>query len=73
MSEPTQRGSPDDAGGDLGQRLPCGANLDDLLEQVADGHAAELTVHQSRCVHCQAALTELASCGNPSITCPKNR
>ena len=23
--------------------LPCGANVDDLLEQAADGHAADLT------------------------------
>lgn len=40
--------------------LPCGAEVDALLEQVADGHAADLDAHQQDCVHCQAALTELA-------------
>jgi uncharacterized alkaline shock family protein YloU len=40
--------------------LPCGAHVDDLLEQVADGHATDLDAHQRDCVHCQAALSELA-------------
>ena len=40
--------------------LPCGVQVDALLEQVADGHAADLDAHQQDCVHCQAALTELA-------------
>jgi hypothetical protein len=43
-----------------GQRLPCGADIDELLDQVADVNGAEWTDHQSRCPHCQAALTELA-------------
>ena len=40
--------------------LPCGAEMDLLFEQVADGHAAELDDHQRVCVHCQAALGELS-------------
>jgi uncharacterized alkaline shock family protein YloU len=40
--------------------LPCGTEMDVLFEQVADGHATELDDHQQDCVHCQAALGELA-------------
>jgi uncharacterized alkaline shock family protein YloU len=40
--------------------LPCGAEMDVLFEQVADGHGAELDDHQRDCIHCQAALGELA-------------
>src|SRR5450432_906433 len=40
--------------------LPCGAELDLLFEQVADGHATELDDHQRDCIHCQAALGELS-------------
>lgn len=40
-------------------RLPCGADVDELLEQVAAGHARELTSHQQHCPHCQASLSEL--------------
>lgn len=40
--------------------LPCGAEMDLLFEQLADGHAAELDDHQLDCVHCQAALGELS-------------
>jgi uncharacterized alkaline shock family protein YloU len=40
--------------------LPCGAEMDLVFEQVADGHAAELDDHQRDCVHCQAALGELS-------------
>lgn len=40
--------------------LPCGADVDPVLEQVADGHAAELDAHQQDCVHCQAAIAEFA-------------
>ena len=45
--------------------LPCGADVDALLEQVADGDAAGLDVHQRDCVHCQAALTEFAVLWTP--------
>lgn len=38
--------------------LPCGADIDDLLEQAADGHAGRYTPHQAGCPHCQAALAE---------------
>ena len=40
--------------------LACGAEMDVLFEQVADGHAAGLNDHQRDCVHCQAALGELS-------------
>jgi uncharacterized alkaline shock family protein YloU len=40
--------------------LPCGAEMDVLFEQVADGHAADLDEHQRDCAHCQAALGELS-------------
>ena len=38
--------------------LPCGADIDDLLAQAADGHADRYTPHQAGCPHCQAALAE---------------
>jgi uncharacterized alkaline shock family protein YloU len=51
---------------DLAQRqAPCGADIDDLLEQVADGRAGERDEHQTRCPHCQAALIELADVWAP--------
>src|SRR6202020_817399 len=40
-------------------RLPCGADIDELLEQAADGYAGQLTSHQHDCLYCQAALNEL--------------
>ena len=48
-----------------GGRLTCGAETDELLEQVADGHASQLTSHQRDCVHCRAALGELGTLWNP--------
>ncbi|MGA8456816.1 MAG: hypothetical protein WB800_15535, partial [Streptosporangiaceae bacterium] len=45
--------------------LPCGADVDVLLEQVADGRGAELDDHQQECVHCQAAIAELAALWQP--------
>jgi uncharacterized alkaline shock family protein YloU len=41
--------------------LPCGADVDPLLEQVADGYAADRDAHQRDCVHCQAAIAEFAA------------
>lgn len=41
-------------------QLPCGADVDELLEQAADGHATDLSIHQQSCPHCQAALREFA-------------
>jgi uncharacterized alkaline shock family protein YloU len=40
--------------------LACGAGIDELLEQAADGHAGQLTSHQRHCPHCQAALPEFS-------------
>ena len=40
-------------------RLACGADIDELLEQAADGYAGQLTSHQHDCLYCQAALNEL--------------
>ena len=40
--------------------LVCGAEMDSLLEQVADGHAAPTSEHQRDCAYCQAALEQLA-------------
>ena len=45
--------------------LPCGADVDPVLEQVADGHAADLDAHQQDCVHCQAAIAEFAALWAP--------
>ncbi len=45
--------------------LPCGADVDPLLEQVADGHAADRDAHQRDCVHCQAAIAEFAAVWAP--------
>lgn len=39
-------------------RLPCGADSDELLDQVAAGHAAHRNPHQAGCPHCEAALRE---------------
>ncbi|MFG1928990.1 Asp23/Gls24 family envelope stress response protein [Cryptosporangium sp. NPDC048952] len=41
-----------------GDRLPCGADIDELIEQVATGRGADRTAHQETCPHCQAALAE---------------
>lgn len=38
--------------------LACGASVDELLEQVADGHADTRTEHQRHCPPCQAGLAE---------------
>lgn len=39
-------------------QLPCGADIDDLIAQVADGDAVHRTRHQAGCPHCQVALAE---------------
>lgn len=41
------------------ERLPCGAQLVDLIEQVTEGVAARDTAHQAICPHCQAALKRI--------------
>ena len=38
--------------------LPCGADLEALVAQVADGVPGDLA-HQAGCPHCQAALAQL--------------
>lgn len=45
--------------------LPCGADVDPLLEQVADGHASDRDAHQRDCVHCRAAIAEFAALWTP--------
>jgi uncharacterized alkaline shock family protein YloU len=45
--------------------LPCGAEVDPLIEQVADGHADDLDAHQRDCVHCRAAIAEFADLWAP--------
>jgi uncharacterized alkaline shock family protein YloU len=44
----------------LPSELECGAIVADLLEQVADGHADELTSHQAGCPHCKLTLSRAA-------------
>ena len=45
--------------------LACGAEIDPLLEQVADGRAADHDAHQRDCVHCQAAIAEFTALWAP--------
>lgn len=45
--------------------LPCGADIDVLLEQVAQGRGANWDAHQGHCVHCQAALGEFTVLWGP--------
>jgi len=45
--------------------LPCGADVDLLLEQVADGRATDLGAHQRECVHCRAAIAEFTAVWSP--------
>jgi|1185.fasta_scaffold266688_2 uncharacterized alkaline shock family protein YloU len=42
-----------------GERLPCGASLDRLVDQVTEGGLPQDAEHQRRCPHCRAALAEL--------------
>ena len=45
--------------------LPCGADVDLLLEQTAQGRGADRDAHQHLCVHCQAALGEFTVLWGP--------
>jgi uncharacterized alkaline shock family protein YloU len=45
--------------------LPCGADVDVLLEQAAHGRGADWDAHQQHCVHCQAALGEFSVLWEP--------
>ncbi|SDY67365.1 Uncharacterized conserved protein YloU, alkaline shock protein (Asp23) family [Modestobacter sp. DSM 44400] len=49
----------------LPDRVPCGAMLDDLLEQVADSTPPADLAHQGTCPHCRAALAELGDLWTP--------
>jgi uncharacterized alkaline shock family protein YloU len=49
----------------IGGKLACGADVDELLEQAADGKPGELTEHQRHCPHCQAALAEFGKLWQP--------
>jgi uncharacterized alkaline shock family protein YloU len=46
-------------------RLACGADIDELLEQAADGYASQFTSHQRDCLYCQAALREFGRLWEP--------
>jgi uncharacterized alkaline shock family protein YloU len=48
-----------------GGRLACGCDVDDVLEQAADGQAGQLTEHQRHCPACQAALGEFSRLWEP--------
>lgn len=48
-----------------GGHLACGYDLDEVIEQAADGRAGQLTEHQRGCPHCQAALTEFGRLWEP--------
>lgn len=41
--------------------LPCGADLDPMVAQVADGAPSPDRSHQAGCAHCQAALAQLGA------------
>jgi uncharacterized alkaline shock family protein YloU len=47
------------------QHLACGADVDELLEQAADGFAGQFTSHQRDCLSCQAALREFSRVWEP--------
>lgn len=47
------------------RHLACGAGVDELLEQAADGRPGQLAEHQDRCPHCQAALQEFSRVWEP--------
>lgn len=54
-----QRWSPSSDGSSGEDQLPCGASVDRLLAQVAEGLPSRDPEHQRRCPHCRAALAEL--------------
>jgi uncharacterized alkaline shock family protein YloU len=41
------------------ERLPCGSEVAELIEQVAAGRGAQRSDHQATCPHCSALLPEL--------------
>jgi uncharacterized alkaline shock family protein YloU len=64
VTQPMTEGS--SPAGSAGERaLPCGTDIDDLLEQVAEGHAEHRSEHQQQCPHCTATLNELTEIWAP--------
>jgi uncharacterized alkaline shock family protein YloU len=53
---------------DAHTHLACGAYVDELLEQAADGYAGVFTSHQQDCLYCQAALREFGRLWAPVRT-----
>ena len=53
---------------DANTHLACGADVDELLEQAADGYAGRFTSHQQDCLYCQAALREFGRVWAPVRT-----
>jgi uncharacterized alkaline shock family protein YloU len=47
------------AGARKAERLPCGAEVAELVEQVATGRGEQRSDHQVACPHCSALLPEL--------------
>ena len=50
---------------DDSRELACGALVDEVLEQVAEGDGERLNDHQQHCPHCQAAITEFNRIWSP--------
>jgi hypothetical protein len=50
---------------DDSRELACGALVDEVLEQVAEGDGERLNDHQQNCPHCQAAITEFNRIWSP--------
>ena len=46
-------------------RLPCGAAVAELFEQVAEGRQGQLSAHEAGCAHCRAALAEVGELWAP--------
>lgn len=55
-------------GSSLPERLPCGRDVDELVEQVAEGHGDRLDSHQVQCPHCRAFLSEITTLWAPVVT-----
>lgn len=53
---------------DTNTHLACGTDVDELLEQAADGDAGQFTGHQQDCLYCQAALREFGRVWAPVRT-----
>lgn len=65
MTDPAEAHDVERLLGDGNGELACGADVDALLEQAADGHADDLSEHQRQCPHCQAALAEFGRLWGP--------